>query len=102
METFILIIIGALGITLGFVLGRRGAHKHLSSFANTERGLLKERRKRMLLKHLRDRGKLTNDEAQDLLGVSSTTIVTYFDELEEEGIVVQVGDVGSGVYYTLV
>lgn len=101
MQTFILIIIGILGILLGFILGRAGAHKHLSSYVNKERYPLKERRKRMLLKHLKDREKLTNSEAQDLLGVSDSTITLYFDELEEEGDVVQIGETGRGVYYEL-
>ncbi|MFC1730654.1 winged helix-turn-helix domain-containing protein [candidate division KSB1 bacterium] len=101
METFILIIIGVVGILLGFTLGRAGSHRHISSFVNKERYPLKDRRKRMLLKHLGDRERLTNDEAQKLLGVSDSTITTYFDELEEEGEVVQVGETGRGVYYTL-
>ncbi len=101
MQTFILIIIGILGIGLGFILGRAGAHKHLSNFVNKERYPLKEKRKRMIVKHLKDRRKLTNGEAQELLGVSDSTITTYFDELEEEEIVIQVGDIGRGVYYTL-
>jgi Fic family protein len=101
MQTFILIIIGIVGVLLGFILGRAGAHRHLSSFVNTERYPLKERRKGMLLKHLKDRGELTNSEAQELLGVSDSTITLYFDELEEEGSVIQVGETGRGVYYTL-
>ena len=101
MQTFILIIIGALGISLGFILGRVGSHRHISSFVNRERYPVKERRKRMLLKHIGDRGELTNSEAQELLGVSDSTATTYFDELEEEGEIIQVGETGRSVYYTL-
>ncbi len=102
MQTFTLIIIGVLGIALGLILGRAGSNKHLSNFVNKERYPLKERRKTMLLKHLKDRERLTNSKAQELLGVSDTTAVRYFDELEEEGLVVQKGEHGRGVYYELV
>lgn len=101
MDILILIIIGILGISLGFTLGRVGAREHLSYFVNKERYPLKERRKDMLLKHLKDRGQLTNSEAEELLGVTDRTVVNYFDELEEEGRVVQVGESGRGVYYEL-
>lgn len=101
METFILIIIGALGIAFGFIIGRAGARERFNDFVNKERFPFKERRKDMLIKHLKDRGELTNNEAQELLGVSDSTITTYFDELEVEGKVVQIGKTGRGVYYTL-
>ena len=55
----------------------------------------------MLLKHLRSRGKITNDEVEALLGVSDSTVTVYFDELEEEGKIVQKGESGRGVYYEL-
>jgi len=101
METFILIIIGTLGIALGFTLGRAGSHRHIGSFVNTERYMGKEHKKDMIVKHLRNRGELTNSDLQELLGVSDRTVVRYFDELEEEGIVVQKGKSGRGVHYEL-
>ncbi len=100
MEVFILIIIGAVGVLLGFTLGRSGAHRHLSTFVNKERYPEKERRKSMLLKHLKDQGRITNNEAEELLGVSDSTATRYFDELEEEGEIVQKGK-GRGTYYEL-
>jgi len=101
MQTFTLLIVGILGIALGFTLGRRGAREHLSTFINKERYIGKERKKDMLLKHLGDRGRLTNSETQELLGISDSTVVRYFDELEEEGKVVQKGESGRDVYYEL-
>lgn len=101
MQTFILIIIGALGIALGFTLGRSRGRTRLSNFINTERYPLKERRKSMIIKHLRERGELTNNDIQELLGVTDRTVVRYFDELEEEGMVVQKGESGRGVHYEL-
>ena len=100
MEVFILIIIGVVGVLLGFTLGRVDAHRHLSTFVNKERYPKKERRKQMLLKHLKDRRRITNDEVEELLGVSDATATRYFDELEEEGEIVQKGE-GRGTYYEL-
>ncbi|NQV93072.1 winged helix-turn-helix transcriptional regulator [Candidatus Kaiserbacteria bacterium] len=102
METLVLIIVGVLGVGVGMSLGHKDSGKRLGNFINKERSPQKGRRKKMLLKHIKDQGELTNSEAQVLLGVSDTTIVTYLDELEEEGKVVQVGESGRGVYYTLV
>ncbi|MEX0651913.1 MAG: HTH domain-containing protein [Candidatus Paceibacterota bacterium] len=101
MEIFQLLLVGALGIIFGIALTRPGSHEKLKAFVNTERYPLKEHRKEMLVKHLKDRKTLTNGEAQELLGVSDRTVVRYFDELEAEGVVVQEGDVGRSVYYTL-
>lgn len=101
MQTLLLIIVGIIGVGVGMGLGHKRAAERLDNFINKERPFLKEKRKRMLLKHLKSHRKLTNDEAQRLLGVSDTTVVTYFDELEKEGSVTQVGDLGRGVYYEL-
>lgn len=101
METFALILVGAIGIIFGYSMSRAHMRARLSTFANTERRAGKEKKKNVLLKHLRNHGKLTNHEAQELLGVSDSTIVVYFDELEADGKVTQVGEAGRGVYYTL-
>ncbi|MCW9054811.1 MAG: winged helix-turn-helix domain-containing protein [Candidatus Pacebacteria bacterium] len=101
MDTFILILVGAVGIIFGYSMSRAHMRAKLAIFANTERAPGKQKKKNVLLKHLHDHGKLTNAEAQELLGVSDTTVVVYFDELEAEGKVVQVGETGRGVHYTL-
>ena len=44
--------------------------------------------------------KFTNDDLQNLLGVSDTTIGRYLDELEGQGKIKQVGKTGHSVYYT--
>jgi predicted HTH transcriptional regulator len=43
--------------------------------------------------------KFTNDELQNFLGVSDTTIGRYLDELEKAGKITQVGT-GPDTYYT--
>ncbi len=101
MDTFALILVGILGVVLGVTVCRQNFQVRLHEFVNRERFPQKERRKNMLLKHLRTYGQLNNEEAQELLGVSDSTIVNYFDELEEEERVRQVGETGRGVYYEL-
>ena len=47
-----------------------------------------------------DKDRFTNDDIQNLLGVSNTTTGRYLDELEAAGKIIQHGDTGKGVYYT--
>lgn len=101
MNTFLLILIGVIGIIFGYALARGDVRERLDTLVNEERHLVKERKKAMLMKHLRDRGQLTNEDAQELLGVSESTVTRYFDELEEAGLVEQKGHSGRGVYYEL-
>ncbi|MBI2617850.1 winged helix-turn-helix transcriptional regulator [Candidatus Kaiserbacteria bacterium] len=101
MSTLALIFIGLLGILLGYTMGRRDIRARMTAFVNEERLLHKEKWKGMIMKHLRERGELTNSDVRELLGVSDTTVVRYFDELEKEGKVVQTGKSGRGVHYEL-
>jgi predicted HTH transcriptional regulator len=55
--------------------------------------------KQAIISAFAEKGRLTNDELQSLLGVSSSTVVRYMDELEKEGKVRQVGPTGQNVYY---
>lgn len=42
---------------------------------------------------------ITNDEVQDLLGVSDASAERYLDSLEKEGVLRQVGKTGVKTYY---
>jgi len=46
-----------------------------------------------------DKDKFTNDELQNFLGVSDSTIGRYLEDLEHLGKITQVGD-GPDTYYT--
>lgn len=48
---------------------------------------------------LAEKGRLTNDEVERLLGVSDATAERYLDELEKNGVVRQVGATGKHTYY---
>lgn len=54
-----------------------------------------------LLQAIIDKGRITNDEAEELLGVSDPTATRYFDILEKEGKIRQVGKNGRHIYYEL-
>jgi len=54
-----------------------------------------------ILKYLRAKGKVTNNDIEKLLGVSDATATRYLDELEKEGKVRQIGTTGHAVFYTL-
>lgn len=61
----------------------------------------KERRKQAILTLLTEQSELSNTEVRRALGVSSRTAVRYLNELEEKGLVVQVGKTGHAVTYRL-
>ena len=44
---------------------------------------------------------LSNSDIREALGVARNSVVRYFDELEREGRVEQIGDSGRGVVYHL-
>ncbi|MDP6527422.1 MAG: winged helix-turn-helix transcriptional regulator [Candidatus Pacebacteria bacterium] len=98
METIVLILIGVVGLTLGYVLGNHEARRKAIDFVNTEQSARKQNRKKMIMAEIDEKGKITNDDVQDLFGVSHSTATRYFDELQEDGLVEEVGE-GRGTYY---
>jgi len=59
----------------------------------------KEQAKQKILNLLKSKGKIGNSDAAKSLGLSSATIRRYFDDLEAENKVKQVGKVGQQVFY---
>ena len=49
--------------------------------------------------YIKDKDKFTNDDLQNLLKVSDTTIGRYLEELEHDKVIKQVGKTGQSVYY---
>lgn len=48
---------------------------------------------------IKNKERITNDEVEKFLNVSNATAERYLNELEKEGLLEQVGQVGQGVYY---
>ena len=97
-----------LGFSLGFYISarvlRRGKREGLIG-----RGMEEKRENKLkILEELHIRksqgkeARITNDEAQAMLGVSDATAERYLDELEKAGLIRQIGKTGQNVFYVLV
>lgn len=107
-------IIIAFGV--GFFLGKRTEkgrnHQIAPSFADSrvakearrkgEIAVAKriEKRKARIMERARKKGRITNDDVEDLFCISDSTARNYLNKLEAEGKLTQVGESGRGVYYT--
>ena len=100
MHPIIYIIIG---IIIGFVIGRRFEGKKAEGIGkiSQERTSAKQENKDKIVVYLKEHGKARNNDLERLLGVSDTTTTRYLDELEEEGLVEQIGATGRGVEYRI-
>jgi len=100
MEYLILIIIGIVGIWIGYKLaikvkerkGGFGAH-------NVARREQVEEAKRRIMGLFEAKEQITNDNVEELLKISNTTTFRYLEELEREGKIKQVGNPGRSVFY---
>lgn len=103
MNYIILIIIGIAWI----VAGRYLAIRKMCRVAKTpvcvrnERSRKKAEGKEMIMEFLYKNEKIQNNDVEKLLDVSDSTAERYLDELEEEDKIVQHGEIGKGVFYTL-
>ena len=59
------------------------------------------KRQQSAVDYLKQNGEITNDEYQELTGVSDAQATRDLDELEKQGIVEQIGDTGRYVKYRL-
>ena len=69
--------------------------------ANEEEAQKKENFKK-IEEFIATKDRFTNDDLQDLLKVSDTTIGRYLEELEQNKVIKQVGKTGQSVYYVKV
>lgn len=54
-----------------------------------------------VLEILREKGEITNDDVEKLLGISDATATRYLDKLEKDGKIVQIGREGRFVKYRI-
>ncbi len=95
MNYLFLIIIGGLGVWLGFALARRSRNTILV------RSEKKAKNKEQILVFLKENEKIKNNDIEKLLNVSDSTATRYLDELEKEEKIKQIGKTGQGVFYIL-
>jgi predicted HTH transcriptional regulator len=99
----------------GFFLGKRTEKKNLQNaphFADSdfmkdlgEKGRKAqqeriERRKARIMERARRKGKITNDDVEDLFCISDSTARNYLNDLEHSGLLTQQGTSGRSVHYT--
>ena len=61
----------------------------------------KQTRKQKIIEYIKQNQKITNNQVEELLGVSDTTAYRYLEELEREREIVQHGKTGRAVEYRL-
>ena len=61
----------------------------------------KEENKKKIIELFEGRAGLSNSDIRESFGLSDRSVVRYMDELEKEGKVEQVGDIGRNVVYRL-
>lgn len=83
------IIIG--GVAVRFLVKKEG--RGLNAY-NRRRQEKEEKAKDEILKMMKSRENITNDDVQGLLNVSDATATNYLDELEDEGKIEQIGREG--------
>lgn len=99
------ILIFILGIVLGIAagVGIGWFLKKRSDFKNSligKQAQEKEERKSRILDLIAEKGRLSNNDIERLLGVSDASATRYLGELEKEGKIKQVGEAGKYVYYS--
>ena len=68
---------------------------------NLKRQQAKSQAKGEILKLLKDKTSISNNDVEKLLSVSDATATNYLQELENEGRIVQIGKTGRSVSYSL-
>ena len=66
-----------------------------------DRTLKKRNNKQKILAFLSERKKASNSDIREVLDISRRSVTRYMEELEKEGGVEQVGDIGRGVVYRI-
>lgn len=101
MEKILLILVGVgVGIGVSFLVRRLARPKRVVT-VNTQRSDAKQEAKNKILALLKDKGEISNNEAESLLQVSDATATNYLQELENNGLITQVHEEGRGVRYHL-
>ena len=105
MNYFMLVIVGVAGVALGIYMARRGARAPRSgntqSAVNEGRVAAKGVALDRVFSEIREKGTITNDDVEALLGVSDATAERYLEEMERAGGIIQIGRTGKTVSYRI-
>lgn len=106
MRILLFIIIFAIGVWIGRKSKGSFAPKTPSELAELREESFEvlsrrtEKRKEKILDLAKKKGRITNDEVEDMFCISDRTASRYLNELEAEGKIKQIGRSGRGVHYT--
>jgi len=96
MNYLTLIVIGILGIWLGYYFSQRNECK-----PKVQKSKNKIKRQNQILEFLQENKEVRNNDVEKLLSVSDSTAEKYLNELEKDGTILQNGKTGRSVFYTL-
>ena len=94
-----MIIVFALGVAVGVIIVASEKDKVSNFFSGQKEKKVENKKK--VLELIQNKQKVTNNDIEELLGVSDSTATRYLEELEQEQKITQVGNTGKGVYYIL-
>jgi predicted HTH transcriptional regulator len=96
------LIIFGLGFVLGaaavYFLMRQRKVVGIASHVQNQKSE-KQERKEKILAMIREKGSVTNNDIETALGVSDASATNYLQELEQEGLIEQIGKRGRFVSY---
>ncbi len=98
MDTWIYILIGiALGVWLAQYYMKQLSSPSSKMIADEQKH--KEEHLIKLREYIKGKDEVTNDEVEKFLHISDATTERYLDELEQDGILKQMGKTGQSVRY---
>jgi len=100
MDFIILTISVVLGVVFGRSLAKHRGHTQFERGRDILHEKIEEEKKE-ILGFLKKKKNITNDDVEELLGVSDATARNRLQDLEDDGKIVQIGKTGRGVSYEL-
>ena len=101
MHSIIYLILGIIiGILISQLFRKKGKIPESVKAFSQAQSRKKQKNKDAIVARIRAKGRIANNEIEQMLGVSDATATNYLDELEQEGIIAQKGQ-GRSVYYEL-
>lgn len=98
LSFFVGILVGAFGVYL--LLRKSKTSGGIAAYTDQRSGE-KQNRKERIMAALKEKGTVTNDEVEKLLGIADATATKYLQELEREGRIEQIGTQGRFVHYKI-
>jgi len=99
MFAVIVIIISIFAFVVGFMMARKHFEHRSKRDFEDRMSIEKAMKLERILSYLEKNNKITNNNVEELLGVSDSTATRLLADLEEMDRIEQIGELGRGVYY---